>query len=587
MESSQEITQAKKAIQHMDFALARRILTDLVVSDSQNIEAWLLLARVSLERDDAIQCLQQVLNIDPNHQSALDMLNKFQFNPKTKRPADQLKKTSQKSSGRTMTPPTVDLTTKEPYLVLGPIIGGLSPSGVKLWGRASGPSILHAWISNKTSLKPYLAGKTTLAIDAGYSGVIEINGLEPQTEYRYALNFSTAPPPDSEYKSFKTAPPKYLKTSFQFAFGSCFRPTNKPESGGIFKRILDSHPELSFLVMLGDQIYADDWNTNGLDHIALNAEDYRAVYRHTWTNPYLRELLRQIPVFMTLDDHEVDNDWHWCDTNKTLAKIPLYTRLFRWFRGRPIEESELSYHRVQEALNIYWEHQGIHAPTILGHEKSADESVLTGVTTTGPFAYNFEFGAAAFYVMDTRSQRVRSKEYTAVLGEDQWTDLEHWLMESNEQFPVKFIVTSSSFLTILLGDFANDRWSSFPSERDRLLQFISRNNISGVHFLTGDLHSGHAVSANLEQESGDGVKIWEFCSSPFEQNTNFLARLITIRNPSHYLWEDYRVHFIVDNYNYGIVTVFLNDPSHPSVHFDLHYLTNNGIWKTKSVSDIQ
>ena len=571
----------------MDFAQARLILTNLVISYPKNIEAWLLLARVSLEREDAIHCLEKVLSLDPNHFEAHEMLNQFQYDSKTKRTPQRLKESSQVSVRGTTATSSPGPSANSPYLVLGPVIGGLASSSVKLWGRASGPATLHAWVSKKGPFKPYLAGKIGLLLDTGYSGAIEITGLEAQTEYSYALNLSTTPPPASDFNTFKTAPPQGQNSSFQFAFGSCFRPTSRIDSGRIFKRILDSHPDLSFIIMLGDQIYADEWDPNGLDRGAVDVEDYREVYRHSWTNPYLRELFCRIPVFMTLDDHEVDNDWHWCDTNKTLAKIPFYTKFFRWLKKRPIVERELSSHRVQAALQAYWDHQGIHAPTFLGHNQSSDNSSQIGGTTAGPFAYKFDFGAAAFYVMDTRTQRVCSRGYNAVLGEDQWTDLEQWLFESNEKNPVKFIVTSSSFLTMMLGDFSKDRWSAFPVERDRLLKFISKHGINGVHFLTGDLHSGHAVSTNLRQESGHGIQIWEYCSSPFEQDPNFLARLITLRNPSNKLWEDYRVHFIVDNYNYGVVTVFLNDPNHPSVHYDLHYQSGEGTWNTKSVSDIQ
>jgi alkaline phosphatase D len=446
---------------------------------------------------------------------------------------------------------------------------------------------MYAWVSKKTPFKPYLAGKKGLGIENGFSGVIEVNGLEAQTEYCYAINLTSEPPSSSEFNAFKTAPLKGQTFSFQFAFGSCFRPTSLGANGRIFKRVLDSHPDLSFMIMLGDQIYADDWKHNGLARVAVDIHDYREVYRHTWANTHLRKFLNHTPVFMTMDDHEVDNDWHWCDAKKTLVEIPFYTQFFRWVLRRPPEERELSYHRVQAGLQAYWEHQGIHAPTPPGRNPASEGHDKSGDASTGPFSYKFDFGAVGFFVMDTRSQRVYSDDQRSVLGEEQWRDLEQWLIGSNEEFRVKFIVTSSSLLSIMLGDFPKDRWSSFPNERDRLLRMISKHGINGVYFLTGDLHSAHAISANLKQDSGQTVKIWEFCSSPFEQATNFLASLITRKHPKHRLWEAYKVHFIVKRNNYGVVTVYFNDPDHPSVHFDLHYQTRKGAWRTKSVSNLQ
>ncbi|NOH03749.1 MAG: hypothetical protein HND47_18195 [Chloroflexi bacterium] len=81
--------------------------------------------------------------------------------------------------------------------------------------------------------------------------------------------------------------------------------------------------DLRFGLFLGDQIYADVEKQNGLGRIAVTLEEYRAVYEYAWSRPAMRALLPDLPLFMTLDDHEVDDDWHWRDAERRWADIPL------------------------------------------------------------------------------------------------------------------------------------------------------------------------------------------------------------------------------------------------------------------------
>lgn len=66
--------QAVAAAQQRDFATARVLLKQLFKQDPQNVNAWLLGARVVESNADAIRCYERVLQIDPNHAYAKQKL---------------------------------------------------------------------------------------------------------------------------------------------------------------------------------------------------------------------------------------------------------------------------------------------------------------------------------------------------------------------------------------------------------------------------------------------------------------------------------------------------------------------------------
>ena len=462
-----------------------------------------------------------------------------------------------------------------PTLLLGPIIGGLSDTCVNLWARADHPGVLHAWLGHAEDMHDAVQAGTSLPLSPhdAHCGVVPITNLTPETTYYYDLRLDDSPPPVQEgYPKFITFPIPDTIRDFSFAFGSCFRPSK--EGGGLIfddletrrrERESDSAARLRFILMIGDQIYPDDYNLNGLqpyhdgkEQIALTLEDYRNVYLHVWSNPYHRTLLKNLPAFMTLDDHEVDDDWRWTNTYRTRATYSIYTRFVRWLKARPKEERTLTPERIKEALKAYWEHQGMHAPLMtLPPIVDANGRYVLEREDPGSLAYSFCYGAAAFFVLDTRTMRVKNAREVHMLGEGQWRCLKEWLLDAKGRYPVIFIVTSSSVLHSMFGDFLGDRWSGFRAERDHLLRFIGENHIENVYLLAGGVHSSHHMTAECGPLDNP-VLLHEFCSTPFEQEcnhwSNFLYTSIktgAIHNPIRY--------FEIAQPNYGIVQVHFDN----------------------------
>ncbi len=457
-----------------------------------------------------------------------------------------------------------------PNLVLGPVIGGLSHTTVNLWGRADERALLSAWLGRAPDLSDArMVGSSLLVEAAGFSGKVKITGLKPNTTYYYALTLNETPPKPENvpFPSFTTAPPPQQPTDFSFAFGSCFLPGAVNDGATLrhLDQLLPQH-NLRFLLMLGDQIYADLWWGNGLSKIALTEEDYRAVYLHTWGHPAWRELMRRLPAYMILDDHEVDDDWAWTSADRYEGRIPWWDALVRKFKGFPAEARRLSHRRIQAALQAYWEHQAMHAPPLLLPPEGVEFDrplILPG--DHSHFAYTFEWGGAAFFVLDTRTQRVYKHR---LLNRAQWKALEDWLLQVKDRYPVKFIVSSITVLSDLWGDFTHDRWNGYPDERRRLLHLLAANEVQNLYLLTGDLHSAHAIEVTLQTAGKTPVKVWEFCSSPFEQKPSKLLMALAKSVRVHPI-TDYRVHFRYSEPNFGVVHVHFSE-GRPSVRFEIY-----------------
>ena len=460
-------------------------------------------------------------------------------------------------------------------LLLGPIIGGITSTGANIWGRADGPGRLRAWLGQKADLSDaWLAGESLpLAAENGFSGVARVTGLSPYSRYYYSLGLDTQPPNPAlgPYPDFTTFPQAGQRISFAFAFGSCFRPESE-QGGQIFHAIAErlQKDNLRFILLLGDQIYADDYFFNGIGKVATSLADYRAVYTRSFAHPSFRNLLTTLPAFMTMDDHEVDDDWTWTDRQRTVAQIPIWNRVIRRLQGRPRLEWEITRQRVQDALQAYWEHQGMHGPPyILPLALDAKSQYALIAEDPGSLAYTFTFGLAAFFVLDTRTMRVKSRTYKCMLGEGQWNELEKWLLAVKDAYPVKFLVTSCTVLFRLWLDIPRDRWPGFPGDRTRLLNFLAAHDIEGVYLLSGDFHSAHAIRADLYGTQNRVLPLWEFCSSPFDQTPNQLSSR-SYRPLRTRPVKCQQLFFRVRQRNFGIVQVDFSTSDNPQVRFEVY-----------------
>ena len=288
--------------------------------------------------------------------------------------------------------------------------------------------------------------------------------------------------------------PATAKT-LSFIFGSCRYPGllwKIKEADAIFGPVLerfarpDTGKEPRFLLMAGDQIYADMFNRHVPVGRADTEEEFRDRYIAAFTSRNMRRLLRSVPNYMILDDHEIEDNW---------------------VQGRIHDVKERQIFQV--AISAYRSYQWVHSPRNFGDQHY----------------YSFECGGFPFFVMDSRTQRMRDDddqvlEDNHLLGypardsapgyKGQIDILCEWLVAQQKERAnaPKFIVSPSVFVPndITTVDDAkkwkDDSWPAFPTTRRQLLQAILDGEVQNVVFLSGDIHCSNV--ATIEFYKGDG-----------------------------------------------------------------------------------
>jgi len=237
--------------------------------------------------------------------------------------------------------------------------------------------------------------------------------------------------------------------------------------------------QVDALIMVGDQIYADDLNFLAPD---TSIDQYLERYRDAFTQPYLRQLMSRVPTYMVLDDHEIEDNWPSKATQKDW--VVLYPA----------------------AIHSYQIYQCSHSPLFEVDAKNR----LTG--TPDYFWYKFRDGCCDWFVTDSRTERIWNSDADKrrMMSEAQMTALLSWLNDGSGR--VKMVVTSVPFFPDLKSE-SDDQWTGFIPERTKILDFILKNKIRKVVFLSGDVHC--SFSAELKTPLDSSFKVISVVSSSF------------------------------------------------------------------------
>lgn len=414
------------------------------------------------------------------------------------------------------------------------------------------------WVETSAPCRVTVAGchADTFQVSGHHYALVVVTGLTPGTATPYEVHLDGSrvwPLPGSTYPAsrIRTLPDDTGHTQ-RIIFGSCRKPpTSDPARAralGVdalhaYATRMAGTPESEWptaLLMLGDQVYADETTTETRQWLArrrdlgeppgvevANFEEYVRLYHESWSVPSIRWLLSTVPTSMIFDDHDVHDDWNtsqaWRDE---IEREP-------WWRER-----------IRGAMVSYWvyQHLGNLSPDDLATD-TMYRAVLeagSGTDTSGMlrefadradaevegakgarWSYRKDFGRVRLLVVDTRSGRIFGDRARSMISDSEF----EWI-ESNAHGDMDHLLIGSSLPWLLphvIGDIEAmnevacrrarrpdsraeklrqaidlEHWPAFASSSARLARLVARigsGSPATVCVLSGDVH--HSYTARV------------------------------------------------------------------------------------------
>lgn len=274
---------------------------------------------------------------------------------------------------------------------------------------------------------------------------------------------------------FVTAPRPDDATKVSFCFSGDTRESYQPFT--VMNAVRAQQPD--FFLHLGDTIYADRGGN------AHRLSDFWAKYRANREDAATQLCFGETSVYVVWDDHEVADDYL---PGNRLATIGRRAFLDYWPVARNPNEPERIYR-------------------------------------------SFRWGKALeIFLLDTR--QYRDLKHGTMLGKAQ----KEWLFEALErsQAIFKFVATS-----VPMAGGGRDRWDGYPHERTEVLTHIREKKITGVVFLSADLHC--ASITRIPKSNGLKDITAGPLAAPLNRITNGAARRYEF--------------FLAEDFNFAKVTV--------------------------------
>ena len=226
-----------------------------------------------------------------------------------------------------MTDNTTTPETGEPKL-LGPFLGHVTTTSIKIWLHLEGPNNRIFVTLHPKSLDAAAVATRELNLQAErlFTDCITVDGLTPNTRYFYRLwtdGEHTVPLPLEgleEKELYFWTLSENQDDQIDFAVMSCHNPTVSGADGhdghavwADLPQILarSSNEKVRFALLVGDQLYADDWEKSVLSEKtkAGRLRHYLTAYRKYWSNIHYRRVMCSLPAVMMWDDHDITDGW--------------------------------------------------------------------------------------------------------------------------------------------------------------------------------------------------------------------------------------------------------------------------------------
>lgn len=321
--------------------------------------------------------------------------------------------------------------------------GGIEPTAAVLvtkvgWTREV---LVRVWRETETPGTVLLHFEDLVSPNDGGFVKVPVDNLEPGTRHRYAF-FTTDANGDIQKRSpvaqFKTAPRESASPVLKVSVAACNDQATGTEDA--FGRIAD-HDDVDLILHVGDLGYLDG---------AKTLKEYRDDWAEWLESPGYKRALAHTGIYLTWDDHEVDNNW---------------------------DPTEVSAQQQAAALQAFTEVVAV----VPGEEGRLWRSWRWGKT-------------AEILVLDCRSERDpataenQDKTDDRYISDEQMTWLKDRLKNSDAHFKIVMNSVPITYMTPWFGVSAGDRWEGYVGQRQELLFHIRDEDIRNVWFVSGDFH---------------------------------------------------------------------------------------------------
>jgi len=468
-----------------------------------------------------------------------------------------------------------------PSLVLGPILRHVEATEATVW------------VETDTVCEVAILGTVapTFQVEGRHYALVALTGLEPGAIREYTVELDGErvwPEPGSDL------PASVLRTvdpggQVEIVFGSCRvslpheppyvlqEPEHEYAQGidalrTLAVRLAETPPETwpGCLLMLGDQIYADDLSPSMREVTAarVSADDapqgeladydeYALAYREAWSEPLIRWLLSTVPTGMIFDDHEIHAQWKtskaWVDE---MRRKPWYDR------------------HIAAGLAAYWVYQHIgnlsvaelEANELLGRVHEAEDAgellhaeMRDADRQPGHSRWSFsrDLGGVRLVAIDTRAGRELEPGSRQIIdaGEWEWVtgeasgDFDHLLLASSVPFFLPPGLHHAEAWIDAVADGAwgrpatavaerirraavMDHWAAFRRSFARLGELLEdvaagRRGVppASVIMLSGDVHHCYLAEVEPAPASTGRTSVWQAVCSAYRKDLDRRERL--------------------------------------------------------------